>query len=107
VSFGNAKCDQQWMWQCEWNDGKYCSREQSVLRWHRFFCERLRLLDMVVHRFKRWNDGYVFCQHDGHHPRWLLYLIVVAESVRYSWPSRLSAPTPAAASPHPSVQTRR
>jgi hypothetical protein len=38
---------------------------------------------------------------------WLLYLIVVAESVRYSWPSRLSAPTPAAASPHPCVQTRR
>jgi transposase-like protein len=33
------------MWQCEWNDGKYCSHEQSVLRWHRFFCERLRLLD--------------------------------------------------------------
>jgi O-antigen ligase len=28
---------------------------------------------------------------------WLLYLIVVAESVRYSWPSRVPAPAPAAA----------
>src|SRR5258708_40297648 len=28
---------------------------------------------------------------------WLLYLIVVAESVRHSWPSRVPAPTPAGA----------
>jgi hypothetical protein len=27
---------------------------------------------------------------------WLLYLIVVAESVRYSWPSRAHSPAPAA-----------
>ena len=30
---------------------------------------------------------------------WLLYLIVVAESVRYSWPSRAASPAPAETSP--------